>query len=263
MKTININKQEGVKILLFPDNQPHIILDDINQGDSVNVICAIDNSITLINLLQVSNALKNIGAKKISLQIPYLMGARSDRHMVPGDSFDLEVISKLINDCYFKEVVLYDVHSEVSLELIKNSRNVDNYKLVNEYHAYDSILICPDKGARRKVDDYLKWNPNIVDVVYCDKERDLTNGHITLKVLEPEKCKDRNCVVIDDLCDGGGTFLGIASQIKPKYLTLIVTHGVFSKGYYELAKYYDHIIVSNSRSIPSNRIITVVNIINV
>ena len=30
------------------------------------------------------------------------------------------------------------------------------------------------------------------------------------------ECKDKNCLIIDDLCDGGGTFLGIRSQIQPK-----------------------------------------------
>ena len=57
------------------------------------------------------------------------------------------------------------------------------------------------------------------------------------------ECKDKNCLIIDDLCDGGGTFLGIRSQIQPKYSTLIITHGIFSKGTKVLTDVFDAVYV--------------------
>lgn len=261
MKTININKQEGVKLLLYPDNQPHVNIQDVNEGDEVEVICSINDSLTMMHLLQTANALDNLFAVKKVLRIPYLMAARFDRLMQYGDSADLQVIANLINSMSFEKVYLYDVHSDVSTMLIRNSVNIDNKKLVDQYAIRDTVLICPDAGAVKKVGKYLEWNKNITDVVYCIKDRDLTNGKISLKVLEPEKCLNRNCVVIDDLCDGGGTFLGIASQIQPKHLTLIAAHGVFSQGYSNLLEYYSHIITSNSRVIQPNRSVSIVNLI--
>ena len=130
------------------------------------------------------------------------MGPRFDRVMETGDSFDLKVISNLINSCNFDKVYLFDVHSDVSTALIKNSINITNSFLVKQYGKEDSVLICPDAGAVKKVNKYFELNDNIKEVVYCNKVRDLTNGKITLKLLELEKCKDRNCVIIDDLCDG-------------------------------------------------------------
>lgn len=247
MKTININNQQNISLFLFPDNQPHVnIAAAINEGDEVKVVCSITDSIKLVQLLECSNALDNLFAKKKILIIPYLMAARYDRLMQPGDSIDLKVVCDLINMCGFEKVYLYDVHSDTSTVLIKNVISISNFALVQVYDKSDSILICPDAGAVKKVGAYLKWNRNLMDVVYCNKVRELVTGAITLKVLEPEKCNDRNCVIIDDLCDGGGTFLAIASQIKPKYLTLIVTHGIFSKGVETLKKHFDHIIVSDS-----------------
>lgn len=262
MKTININTQENVETILFPDNQPHVVVKNINPFDKVKVVVRLKTCMDLINLSQVANALNHIGAVKTELHIPYLMGARYDRHMIDGDSFDLEVIATQINLCGFEKVYLYDVHSKVSLDLIQNSWNVNNHALVNAYQIPNSILICPDKGASSKVHQLFEWNRNLVDVVYCEKDRDLATGRITLKVLEPEKCKDRNCVVIDDLCDGGGTFLGIASQIQPRNLSLIVTHGLFTKGFSEIEKYYNQIITSNTyKSHYDSRIVKVINII--
>lgn len=246
MIQININKQIGCKTFLFPDKQPHINIIGVNENDEVQVTCSITDANNLLLLLQCSNALDNAFAVKKELVIPYLMGARFDRLMQRGDSVDLKVIANLINTCGFKKVYLYDVHSDTSNVLIENSINISNAELVKQYTKEDSILICPDAGAVKKVSKYFELNNNIKDVVYCNKVRDLSNGNIALKVLETEKCEGKNCVIIDDLCDGGGTFLAIASQIKPSNITLIITHGIFSKGLEVFNGIFDEIIVSDS-----------------
>ncbi|MCR4307233.1 MAG: hypothetical protein NUV80_01580 [Candidatus Berkelbacteria bacterium] len=220
----------------FPDGQPHLKIECLSD----RLIWPIRNSTELLQLLQISNALDGIRQSKPNLIIPYLMGARSDRHMEPGDSFDLQVIANMINYCKFPQVSIYDVHSEVALALIDRSINIPNTKLLATYHLKNSVLICPDAGAAKK------HYPQFTDIVYCTKQRDLTTGKLKLKVHEPEHCTGRYCVVIDDLCDGGATFIAIAEQIKPLFLTLIVSHGIFSKGFDKLFKYYNQIITSDS-----------------
>lgn len=45
--------------------------------------------------------------------------------------------------------------------------------------------------------------------------------------------KDATCFIVDDICDGGGTFIGTAAMLKSKgaaKVVLIVSHGIFSKG---------------------------------
>lgn len=246
MKTIQVNRDQGLKRFVFPDSQPHVVIQDINEGDEVAIICSITDSTVLLQLLETANAIDNVNAVKKKLIIPYLMGARYDRLMLPGDSFDLKVIADLINTMQFEEVYLYDVHSEVSLQLIHNAVNITNEALVKAYMNENAVLICPDKGAAKKISSYAGWNNKLTETVYCNKTRDLSNGRISLQVTEPEKCKNRNCVIIDDLCDGGGTFLAIAQQIQAAHLTLIVTHGIFSKGFMELEKSFNQIIVSDS-----------------
>jgi ribose-phosphate pyrophosphokinase len=246
MKTINLNTGEGVKVTIFPDGQPHINISSIIEGDDVKVICSITNTCKLLQLLETANALDNLFAKKKVLVIPYLMAARYDRLMQTGDSIDLKVVADLVNSCGFAKVYLYDVHSDVALLLIKNAIGITNENLVKAYDMPDAVLICPDAGASKKVGKYFGWNSNIKDIVYCSKNRDLSNGNLTLEILEPQACTNRNCVIIDDICDGGGTFLAIAEKIQPAHLTLIVTHGIFSKGFEVLHKYFQQIIVSDS-----------------
>ena|SRR5687767_7085071 len=246
MKTIHLNKQQGVRFILFPDNQPHVVISGVSAGDDAAVVCSLTDSIQIMHLLQTSNALDHLSVKKKKLVIPYLMAARYDRLMQHGDSFDLEVVAALINSCGFEKVLLFDVHSEVAVRLIRNSTSIRNRQMVEQYRLPDAVLICPDAGAKRKIDDYLNWNENLSGIVYCSKKRESSTGKITLEVSDPQKCEDRNCVIIDDICDGGATFLAIAEQIRPKHLTLIVTHGIFSKGFAALEKSFDEIIVSDS-----------------
>ncbi len=246
MKIINLNSSEGINITIFPDTQPHVNIPGITEDDEVKVICSLTNTGKLLQLLETANALDNLFAKKKILVIPYLMAARYDRLMLPGDSIDLKVVADLINYCGFEKVYLYDVHSDAALLLIKNVIGITNKNLVEQYNMPDAVLICPDAGAAKKVGKYFGWNRNIKDIIYCSKNRDLANGQLTLEVLEPQECVNRNCVIIDDLCDGGGTFLAIAQKIQPAHLTLIVTHGIFSKGFTELEKCFQQIIVSDS-----------------
>lgn len=245
--TINTITKENIKITLFPDNQPHVDLPDtIQPNTEVKVITRLATANDVMHLLQISDALDTIGAVKDSLEIAYLMAARYDRNMRYGDSFDLRVIAKLINSCNFERVFLQDVHSKVATNLIERSANRTNYYLVTQYKRPDAVLIVPDNGALGKALDYGKWNRNIVAVVRCDKSRDLDTGRVTLTVRNPEKCEGRNCIIIDDICDGGATFLAIAEQIKPAHLTLMVTHGIFSKGFGKLAEAFDEIITTDT-----------------
>jgi ribose-phosphate pyrophosphokinase len=246
MKIINLNNSEGIQITIFPDGQPHINIPSVTEGNEVKLICSLTDTSKLLQLLETANALDNLFAKKKILVIPYLMAARYDRLMVPGDSVDLKVVADIVNMCGFEKVYLYDVHSEVSLLLIKNAVAITNEELVKVYDKPDAVLICPDAGASKKVSKYFGWNTNIKDIVYCSKNRELSTGKLTLEILEQQECTNRNCVIIDDICDGGGTFLAIAEKIQPKHLTLIVTHGIFSKGFDQLEKYFQQIIVSDS-----------------
>ncbi|MCL5460313.1 hypothetical protein M3M33_16875, partial [Loigolactobacillus coryniformis] len=78
------------------------------------------------------------------------------------------IIADLINLCGFEKVYLFDVHSETATLLINNCTSVTNEIMVKAYNSVsESILICPDAGAAKKISHYFEWNKNITDVVYC------------------------------------------------------------------------------------------------
>ena len=81
-------------------------------------------------------------------------------------------------------------------------------------------------------------------MVECSKKRDIKTGKLSGFTVYADDLEGNTCVIVDDICDGGGTFNGLAQELKKKNcgkLILIVTHGIFSKGFEQLAKSFDHV----------------------
>jgi ribose-phosphate pyrophosphokinase len=100
----------------------------------------------------------------------------------------------------------------------------------------DVLPIVPDKGARPRVEALTVGLTD--DLVQCNKVRNPQTGKIeTIKIEGIQRVKDRDCLIIDDICDGGATFTTIAMALKDagaKTVNLYVTHGIFSKGFRDL-----------------------------
>ena len=102
MKVIDLNKGENIRFVLFPDNQPHVVVDGIDQGDEVTVICSITYSLKMMHLLQASNALDHLGAKKKLLVIPYLIsngqeGCTSITYIIDDHTISIHTFSRFAN----------------------------------------------------------------------------------------------------------------------------------------------------------------------
>lgn len=239
---------QNATYILFPDGQPHVRLTNppIVKGWRATVRHRIRSPHELFTLLQLGNAIRRSFGKIERLDIPYLMGARYDRLMLPGDSVDLQVVADAINSLGADHVRLLDVHSDVALQLIHNSENVTNEFLVRGRVRDGSVLVVPDAGAAKKAEQYSQW-ANLSGVVICSKARDLSTGKLKLQVPDVGSLEGRDLVVIDDICDGGATFKAIAEQTPgAKSRTLIVTHGIFSQGTVMFDTLYDRVVTSDS-----------------
>ena len=246
----------------FSGGEPHIkILDDYsNEMHEVTVSIRI-NSFNDMGLLMIAmEALKQTGwVKDQFLLLPYFPGARQDRRMVPGEPLTVKVYADVINEMDFGEVIILDPHSDVTPAVVDKVSVVNNHELVHEclkvIHTSPSksapYLISPDAGSNKKVKDlamYLNKHSRI-EVVKCDKTRDVTTGKISGFEVYADDLKGRDCIIVDDICDAGGTFLGLASELKAKGagdLYLVVTHGIFSKGFDKLTKYFKEIYCTDS-----------------
>jgi ribose-phosphate pyrophosphokinase len=206
--------------------------------------------------------LKYLNPKSIHLYTPYVEGARSDRKFVEGGvNYLKQVICPIINSLNFTSVVVLDPHSDVLEACLNNYEKVDNHIIVryalehmhgtvNSPLDYNVCLVSPDAGAYKKIFDVAQ-SLEIENIITATKVRDLKTGQILhTEIPTLDQHNKLRYVIVDDICDGGRTFIELAKAIKGSRPTaeiyLIVTHGIFSAGYNQLEEYFEQIYTTNS-----------------
>lgn len=256
------------EVLEFPGGEVHVKVDPMmtrninSEVDSYEIIIVglPKKSSDIMELVLLKNALDNLFLQIEHVKLPiftlaldYLPYARQDRVANKGEENGVKVIADILNLMNFHKVLIQDPHSHVPLAVIKNVKACyprdDVLKLMKwELKADDSIgLIIPDNGATHRVLD--NFGSMFKTIVQFTKERNPETGKLTnTKSYElQENYEDvEDFYIIDDICDGGRTFIEIAKVFRAKYkgkakLHLIVTNGIFSKGKEVLYEYFDSV----------------------
>lgn len=253
------------KIHNFPDGEVMIETLAINHKEKVNVICRITSPKDLFLLLQVGDILNRRGVL-FKITILYLMSMRMDRVMTFEKPFSLQIVANLIKGLNpLLGIDLIEPHSETSQILLYPYSG--GYRSILDLVEFrEDITICfPDNGAAERYGKHYKLNK--LPHINCSKERDMS-GILSKFKIESADFKGGIIAVIDDLCDGGGTFKGIAKELdvlEPKEKHLYVTHAIQESGLYMLSQLYDQIYITDSykdwslETLPSN--VHVINII--
>jgi ribose-phosphate pyrophosphokinase len=166
--------------------------------------------------------------------IPY---ARQDRVCQIGDAFSLKVFANLINSLNFTRVFVADAHSSVATALLDRVIEKPQSKYAHQMIKYNKFdyLISPDAGASKKSVEFASvlnadgWD---IEVVQALKVRD-KSGNITNTNILHDNFEGKSCLMVDDICDGGRTFIELAKIVKANgagRIGLYVTHGIFSQG---------------------------------
>lgn len=212
----------------------------------------------LINLALLVDAIRRkYDTIELNMTIDYFPYARQDRVCNPGESLSVKVIADMINAMNFKRVYVLDPHSDVlgavlnNMVVLDNKYNVQNATFQLQKGCTEVALVAPDVGAKKKVLEYAKQKPFPLHFIQGDKTRDVATGKITGTVVHSEHLGKVNLLVVDDICDGGGTFIPLANELRKitdGTVSLFVTHGIFTKGIDIVADAYDNIFVVNNMS---------------
>ncbi|MGB6153560.1 MAG: ribose-phosphate diphosphokinase [Pricia sp.] len=254
-------KEIPFQSFVFSGGEPHIKIDtDFDQNESVSkpsTATAVSvshrlNSFNDLGLLCLAvDALQRMEAKLDTLIIPYFPAARQDRVMVKGEPLSVKVYADIINALGFQKVIVFDAHSEVTPAVLNHCEVIPNHIFIEKVIAAigkEVVLVSPDGGALKKIyklSEYLGG----VEVVECSKSRDVKTGKLMGFKVYSEDLKGRDCLIVDDICDGGGTFIGLAKELKNKNagnLYLAVSHGIFSKGFETLSQDFERIFTTDS-----------------
>lgn len=259
MKTLDLRSLEAsvikYRIIQFPDGEPHIVLDELNRKEPLRVICRVASSNDLFVLLQVGDILNRQGIT-FDLVITYLMSMRMDRVITFNESYSLKIVANLINSISPNRVYIVEPHSEKTCQLIHNSEAL---KIPLEI---TSPVVCfPDEGAAERYrTEYIYKGKTIL---YGLKKRDISTGQLLeFSIKNPFDYAGGDICIVDDLCDAGGTFIGLAAKLKAMApdakLNIAVTHMVNPKGIKNLSERFDAITFTDSycdwsqHELPSN-----------
>ncbi|WAX14175.1 hypothetical protein ECO319P1_00016 [Escherichia phage ECO319P1] len=196
----------------------------------------------LFDIAQAVDVVRSINSTAvIRLFIPYLPYARQDRRMTKHDAFSLKVFGNLLNSLKINTIMCFDAHSDVAAGIIDNLTVIGQDRImgISEVsHALtvnDPLIVAPDMGAVKKIHKVCASLNRADSPIVMDKEREPSTGKIGNHkiIFGTERVDGRNCLIVDDICDGGRTFISAATELKAAgaaTVSLYVTHGIFSQG---------------------------------
>lgn len=113
-------------------------------------------------------------------------------------------------------------------------------------------LIVVDAGASKKAEILAQQLSKDYDInlIQCHKKRNIKTGEIESLEVYSNDLQNLSNIIVDDIADGAGSFIFCVKQLQEikgyKNSYLIVTHGIFSRGFKDLAKYFDGIYTTDS-----------------
>lgn len=238
-----------IEAFQFPGGERHLRVPENFAETSTGAVLYGADPTDIIDLGLWADMVKQRGERAVAY-IPYFPAARADR----GTPFGAKVYADIINSFELDEVVIFDPHSPVITDLIHNVRVVDSTRAVRNavsgraFTAADNGyvgVIAPDKGAVARAEHVAKALH--LPLFKATKERNFETGKLSSFAVEPLPDTGR-LLVVDDICDGGGTFCGLAEAagIGRERLSLWVSHGIFSGRANQLRDYYSTVYTTDS-----------------
>lgn len=238
---------------VFSGGEVHCRIDR-RSCDGSRIVCKDYSMNGFMALAEIKEILSRDG-RKVELVYPYLPYARQDRVIEPNEPFSLKVFAKLLNSLEFSRVIIWDPHSDVVPALINNCSIVPQWKIAHRILPMEILgdaeimWVSPDVGAYKKISKFILDDNRIITGL---KQRDPDGKIIRTRILydtTTQKIYGKTCVLVDDICDGGRTFIELAKLLKEcgaKHVILCVTHGIFSQGLPIILEHIDEIYTTNS-----------------
>jgi ribose-phosphate pyrophosphokinase len=229
-----------VNIQKFSDGEIGVAFEESIRGQFVFLVqstfAPTDN---MMELLLMIDAAKRASAYKVIAVIPYYGYARQDRKDKPRVAIGSKLVANMLTAAGADRVVTMDLHApqiqgyfDIPVDHLDSSAIfipcIQSLKLDN------LIFAAPDVGSANRIREVASYFE--VDMVICDKHRKRANEIASMVVIGD--VTNRDVVLLDDICDTGGTLAKSAGLLKEKgarSVRAFCTHPVLS------GKAYDNI----------------------
>ena len=227
-----------VNIQRFSDGEIGVEFQESIRGQFVFLIqSTFSPTDNLMELLLMIDAAKRASAYKVTVVIPYYGYARQDRKDRPRVAIGSKLVANMLTAAGADRVVTMDLHApqiqgyfDIPVDHLDSSAifipYIENLELANLTFA------APDVGSANRIREVASYFE--CEMVICDKHRKRANEIASMVLIGD--VADRDVVLIDDICDTGGTLARSAGLIKDKgarSVRAFCTHPVLSGKAYE------------------------------
>jgi ribose-phosphate pyrophosphokinase len=227
-----------VNIQRFSDGEIGVEFQESIRGQFVFLIqstfAPTDN---LMELLLMIDAAKRASAYKVIAVMPYYGYARQDRKDRPRVAIGSKLVANMLTAAGADRVVTMDLHApqiqgyfDIPVDHLDSSAIFIPY--IESLNLENLTFAAPDVGSANRIREVATYFE--AEMVICDKHRKRANEIASMVVIGD--VADRDIVLLDDICDTGGTLAKSAGLLKEKgarSVRAFCTHPVLSGKAYE------------------------------
>ena len=236
----NIARQLKLKLVnsnikRFADGEVYVEINENIRGNSIFVVQSTSNPANdnLMELLICIDALRRSSAKNITAVIPYFGYARQDRKVVPRTAISAKLVSNLITNAGANRILSVDLHAgqiqgffDIPVDNLFSTPIFAKH-IKRKLRINNLICVAPDVGGVERARS-LGRRIN-VSIAIVDIRRPAPGKSEVMNIVG--NIKNKNCVIVDDIIDTGGTIVNAAKALKDKDakdIYVYITHAVLS-----------------------------------
>ncbi len=226
-----------VNIQRFSDGEIYVEFQESIRGQFVFLIqSTFAPSDNLMELLLMIDAAKRASAYKVIAVMPYYGLARQDRKDRPRVAIGSKLVANMLTAAGADRLITMDLHApqiqgyfDIPVDHLDSAAVFIPY--IEKLNLENLTFAAPDVGSANRIREIASYFE--CEMVICDKHRKRANEIASMVVIGD--VTDRDVVIVDDICDTGGTLIKSAALLKEKgarSVRALITHPVLSGNAY-------------------------------